>query len=181
MGKKRGLSPAQIAEAFAEAERSSRHCNLHYRELDDRNAEQLAGLLAGSKVESLDLSENNIGDAGVIALAGALPHARRLTALNLADNNVGERGARYLAASVSETLRLESIELRQNRVSKPTLAVLAAAVEGACRQRVESRKPKPPPPPSDHAKTMMWIVSATRQKLAPPRPPSAKEAWTRPA
>ena len=97
MGKRRGFSHGQIQEAVENAERSpARHCNLHNRELDDAAAAKLAELLAGSKLESVDLAENNIGDAGLLALAESLPRARRLATLNLADNHIGERGARRI-------------------------------------------------------------------------------------
>eukprot|EP01052_Picozoa_sp_SAG31_P082329 SAG31_NODE_42346_length_272_cov_0.595376_1_plen_84_part_10 len=84
MRKKRGFSAADIEVAFADAEQGTRHCNLHNRELDDLGAAKLANLLNGSLIESIDLAENNIGDAGLIALAESLPYARRLAKLNLA-------------------------------------------------------------------------------------------------
>ena len=59
MRKKRGFSAPDLEAAVTTAAKGNRHCDLHNRELDDRGAMRVAELLRGSKLESVDLADNN--------------------------------------------------------------------------------------------------------------------------
>jgi Leucine-rich repeat (LRR) protein len=49
-----------------------------------------------SKLESLNLSSNNIGDAGASAIAESV-NLSKLESLNLSSNNIGDEGASALS------------------------------------------------------------------------------------
>jgi len=75
-----------------------------------------------SNVETLDLSRNDLGDAGVEALARA-PRTAGLTALALEAVGMGDRGAAALAASPL-VRGLTSLSLADNRLTADGIAAL---------------------------------------------------------
>ena len=60
-----------------------------------------------------DLSHNNIGDEGAIALSGAISGSQ-ITVLDLSHNNIGDEGGITLANDLTESL--EVLHLRDNRI-----------------------------------------------------------------
>ena len=79
--------------------------NLWNNNIGDAGAQALAGLV---NLTSLDLWNNNIGDAGAQALAGLV----NLTSLDLSDNRIGAAGAQALAGLVN----LTSLDLWNNDI-----------------------------------------------------------------
>ncbi|CAF1654887.1 unnamed protein product, partial [Adineta ricciae] len=77
--------------------------NLSSRSLTDKDMEIVAYYAIQEKktLTTLDLSWNQIGDAGAQYVSDALRHNTTLTTLNLWHNQIGEKGAQY----VSDALR----------------------------------------------------------------------------
>ncbi|CAK0835981.1 unnamed protein product [Prorocentrum cordatum] len=112
---------------------------LYYMDLGwgDEEVRQMAAVLASvalPRLQSLDLSGNNVGDEGAAALAaalrapGALPSLQKL---DLRSNNVGDEGAAALAAALrapGALPRLQELDLSHNRVGDEGAAALAAAL-----------------------------------------------------
>ena len=69
---------------------------------------------------SLDLGRNQLGEAGGIALAGAVQSEHcRLTSLNLENTQLGEAaGIAFAGAVQSEHCRLTSLDLRGNELGE---------------------------------------------------------------
>lgn len=77
----------------------------------------------------LELYENSIGDAGLIALAEALRTNKALKWLNLQQQQFGDAGVAALANSLAaDTGGLETLVLRFNKVSTTSAVALAQAL-----------------------------------------------------
>lgn len=92
-------------------------------------AVSLAGALRthASSINSLKLSRNCIGDAGVVQLAAALRVTSSLTSLSLAYNGVGDAGAAALSHALRVNTSLLHLDLAHNRVRAAAAALLCAA------------------------------------------------------
>ena len=89
-------------------------------EWGDTEAHQISQILvACTSLTSLSLSENNISDDGVAALAAGL-NSTQLEELDVAYNKFGARGAAALAARLPPTLRVLNVEYNQ-RLGCPVL------------------------------------------------------------
>lgn len=88
----------------------------------------LEELLRAGRVKRLNLAKNNLGDAGVAALAQALLRtSTQLEYLSLADNGVGESGGLAIVPIVQKQVDLHSLFLAKNNMGpKATAAILAA-------------------------------------------------------
>ena len=84
------------------------------------------GLLENSALESLELSETAIGDAGVVALARALRINSSLRRLNLQGNGIGDAGALALAEALRLNTGLTSLSLDLNSIGPTGAAELLA-------------------------------------------------------
>jgi uncharacterized protein (TIGR02996 family) len=85
----------------------------------------VAGCSYLSRVQALHLTDNGIGNNGVLWLAQS-PHLARLTALRLGRNQVGDSGVQALARSPYLT-RLTALNLSCNHISSAGVAALAGA------------------------------------------------------
>ena len=56
------------------------------------NVDQIINKITQGNMESLNLSNKNIGNEGVIKLAKALEENQTITTLDLRDNNIGDEG-----------------------------------------------------------------------------------------
>lgn len=103
-----------------------------------------AALLAGDgapALEALVMSSNDVGDAGVAAIAEALPAVGRrgvggggggLTELVLVDNGITEAGALALAAALPSLVKLAVLDLSGNpRMGPAGVSAIAAALRAA--------------------------------------------------
>ena len=82
--------------------------------LNDEHLECLANALSQSKstrLKYLDLSTNEFGPRGVIALAAALGECTILEHLDLSANSIGDTGLKYLARSLSTHSSLQYLNI----------------------------------------------------------------------
>ena len=77
---------------------------------------------------ALDLSDNNIGDAGTARLCQALMHNTGLTSLSLGDNCVSQAGAASIASALRALPRLVKISLAGNRILSAGASEIATAL-----------------------------------------------------
>jgi hypothetical protein len=90
---------------------------LHYAQLGDDGATELAEALRGSQVTSLSLFGCGIGDRGAIALAAAMEQIDsplRLEILNLGGNRIGDAGAEALGHALQFYAALTELNLADN-------------------------------------------------------------------
>jgi Ran GTPase-activating protein (RanGAP) involved in mRNA processing and transport len=92
-----------------------------------------AALTDGVPLDSIDLSGNELGDAGVAQLASVL-RGGSLQRLSLALNNIGVNGARTLAAAIAARTvgdGLAALDLSWNLIGAEGVRHLAPALRGA--------------------------------------------------
>jgi hypothetical protein len=122
------LSPGDLAALCAGLRRCESLVALHLPAcgLDDGAAATLAEALAtGGTLTSLDLSGNDVSDAGAVALCAALlprpqPTSRSpppLAHLDLSDNAIGAVGAAALGHAVSGAVCLLTLNLSHNPIT----------------------------------------------------------------
>lgn len=88
----------------------------------------MAAVLIGGatpRLRDLDLSFNNIGDTGAIALAAALPMVPRIGSLDLSDNRIGDAGTAALADALLRSPSLGWLSLHTNRIGDKGASALA--------------------------------------------------------
>lgn len=76
----------------------------------------------------LRMCYNQIGDAGAIALAKALPQVPELVTLKVWLNVIGDSGAAAIAEAVTHLPKLETIELDRNHIGDLGAAAIAEAL-----------------------------------------------------
>ena len=103
--------------------------SLNNNQIGDLGAQALAGALPqNSSLTVLDLGSNQIGDLGVQALAGALPQNSSLTGLDLDVNQIGDLGAQALAGALPQNSSLTRLYLINNQIGNLGAQALAPAV-----------------------------------------------------
>lgn len=93
--------------------------SLSNNDLEDLGVVALARGLQqpGCVLQQLDLSENGIGASGAIALAGVLRVNRGLSKLNISGNAITDEGAARIAAALMRNSTLRWLSLRRNDLS----------------------------------------------------------------
>ena len=103
--------------------------DLSYNDIGDAGAAQLAeSLRVNGTLTSLELWETNIGDAGATQLAESLRVNATLTSLDLSCNRIGDAGAAQLAGSLRINTALTSLDLSCNRIGDAGAAQLAESL-----------------------------------------------------
>jgi len=80
-------------------------------------------------LQSLNLTNNVIGDVGARYFAGALPHCNALRDLNLAGTGVGDEGAVYMAEAVPRCLGLKRLNLSNTVIGAHGARLLVSCLE----------------------------------------------------
>jgi len=100
--------------------------NLSGNDIGDAGAGRLAGELQSiPTLKVLKLIRNGIGDAGVTGLAGALKFNRTLTELSFSDNCIGVAGAEGVADLLKSNKALTELDLSFNEIGDEGAAALA--------------------------------------------------------
>ncbi|NXG27294.1 DRC5 protein, partial [Dromaius novaehollandiae] len=94
--------------------------NLSHNLLGDKGARAVGKLINRSKLEILDLCNNQIRHLGAQALARALASNSTLTSLNLRLNCVEDEGGQAIGRALLTNTTLKSIHLGSNELSEPT-------------------------------------------------------------
>ncbi|XP_027743488.1 dynein regulatory complex subunit 5 [Empidonax traillii] len=99
--------------------------NLSHNLIRDKGAQALGKLISRSKLETLDLCNNQIHHLGAQALAQALAEKSTLTSLNLRLNCVEDKGGEAIGHALLTNTTLKSIHLGSNNLSEATAAVFS--------------------------------------------------------
>ena len=105
------------------------YLNLSRNNISDAGATDIAQALHhNSTLNTLDLSNNNISDAGATDLAQALHHNSTLKELYLSSNNISDAGATDLAQALHHNSTLKELYLSHNSISDAGATALAQAL-----------------------------------------------------
>ena len=81
------------------------------------------------QLQTLDLSDNSIGSDAAVALAGAFQNCCQLQTLNLSDNSIGSDGAVALASACQNTSQLKTLYLQYNDIGPSGGSAFGAALQ----------------------------------------------------
>ena len=101
---------------------------LYLNNISDAGTSLAQALHHNSTLNTLDLSRNNISDAGATALAQALHHNSTLERLDLSSNNISDAGATALAQALHHNSTLKELDLSHNNISDVGATDLAQAL-----------------------------------------------------
>ncbi|NXX15983.1 DRC5 protein, partial [Podargus strigoides] len=99
--------------------------NLSHNLIRDKGAQAVGKLINRSRLEILDLCNNQIGHLGAQALAEALAENSTLTSLNLRLNCVEDKGGEAISRALLTNTTLKSIHLGSNNLSEPTATLFS--------------------------------------------------------
>lgn len=84
----------------------------------------------GCALKSLDISRNNIGDTGTLALAAVLSQNQTLVDLDLGHNNIGRDGAIAIANALTTNSSLQNMKLNNNPIGEDGASSIGQALQG---------------------------------------------------
>ncbi|XP_021145129.2 dynein regulatory complex subunit 5 isoform X1 [Columba livia] len=99
--------------------------NLSHNLIRDKGAQAVGKLINCSRLETLDLCNNQIHHEGAQALAQALAENSTLTSLNLRLNCLEDKGGEAIGHALLTNTTLKSIHLGSNNLSEPTATVFS--------------------------------------------------------
>ena len=134
---RRALRPPAMNQKLVEllqqnSARSTDELWLRDFRLGAAGARALAGLLERNSrvpVKTIDLSENNIGDLGAVALADATKIQKTVQMITLSENYIGAEGAVALSDAIKINRTLTKIQLSQNNIGDAGVVALADAIK----------------------------------------------------
>jgi hypothetical protein len=97
---------------------------LHLTSCKLRTGSLAPSLARMAQLTSLNLRNNEIGDAGAASLAPSLALMAQLTSLNISMNAIGDAGAAALAPSLALMAQLKSLHLASNSIGAAGAALL---------------------------------------------------------
>ena len=106
--------------------------NIGSRTIDDI-ATLTDGLKHCTKLQTLDLSSNELGSPGIELLAKGLKLFKHLQFLNLSDNNIKSDGAKSLAEGLQCCTILQNLVLNVNAIGSAGATALFAGLKGCSR------------------------------------------------
>jgi len=125
-----GVTDAQLEQLTSVLEKLTiKNFNLSGNNLTSASANHIISLL-GPQVVELNLSKNQIDDAGVSQLVKALAGKENLAIVNLSGNKIGDEGAKAIAEGLSaEGLNVPHLELGNNQIGNDGAAALGKFLE----------------------------------------------------
>ena len=82
-----------------------------------------------SKIDTIDLSGNNIGDKGIKVLAKTLENNKTIHTIDLFNNNIGVEGIKVLAKTLENNKTIHTINLSYNSIGDEGIKALAKAIK----------------------------------------------------
>jgi hypothetical protein len=141
------------------------------KSIDDSGAFKLAGAaVASTLIDKLDLTDNDIGDAGATELARVLPDTH-LESLILTKNKISDVGARLLGEALIKS-KLMVLDLSDNTISRSCMVRLLLALESSSIDENEQE--------GEDADHVMLNVKPAAKDNAHPDPAAAIKADKKP-
>ena len=112
------VDPEKIAEKVKHAEDHGGVLDLNACSLDVECARRLSLVLEASKLDRLILSNNEIGDPGVVYLAPSLTNNLHLHRLVLTGNSIGDDGVAALSSALIVNRHLRHLDLHDNLITE---------------------------------------------------------------
>ncbi|XP_053568795.1 dynein regulatory complex subunit 5 [Bombina bombina] len=100
------------------------HLDLSHNQISDRGSRAVGKLLSQSKLQILNLCNNNIHAHGAQSIARALAKNTSLTSLNLRLNHMGDEGGHAMCQALLLNQSLVTLHLGSNKLSEPTATML---------------------------------------------------------
>ena len=94
-----------------------------------------------SSLTSLDLRSNKLDDECGVAIGGYLHRRTRLSTLLLSDNDLGEAAGKAIAKAWGESQTLCSLDIRANRLNSDAVKALKTARGSAAKKQAGSGVP----------------------------------------
>ncbi|KAG7222746.1 hypothetical protein INR49_026356 [Caranx melampygus] len=107
---------------------SLRELDLSHNMIGDRGARAIGKLLTKSKLEILNVCDNNIRGPGAKAIAHALSKSSTLLSLNLRLNRLRDEGGQAIGKALLSNNTLRHLHLGANELTGPTARALAQAL-----------------------------------------------------
>ncbi|KAL7888582.1 hypothetical protein AOLI_G00035560 [Acnodon oligacanthus] len=102
--------------------------DLSHNLIGDRGARAIGKLLNRSRLERLDIYDNQIRGSGAQALAHALSKNTSLLFLNLRLNRLGDEGGQAVAQALQKNGTLQNLNLGANELTEPTATAMSHAL-----------------------------------------------------
>ncbi|KAL6486701.1 hypothetical protein MHYP_G00060930 [Metynnis hypsauchen] len=102
--------------------------DLSHNLIGDRGARAIGKLLNRSRLERLDIYDNQIRGSGAQALAHALSKNTSLLYLNLRLNRLGDEGGQAVAQALLKNGSLQNLNLGANELTEPTATAVSHAL-----------------------------------------------------
>ncbi|XP_036438696.1 LOW QUALITY PROTEIN: dynein regulatory complex subunit 5 [Colossoma macropomum] len=102
--------------------------DLSHNLIGDRGARAIGKLLNRSRLEWLDIYDNQIQGSGAQALAHALSKNTSLLYFNLRLNRLGDEGGQAVAQALLKNSTLQNLNLGANELTEPTATALSHAL-----------------------------------------------------
>ncbi|KAF4798751.1 T-complex-associated testis-expressed protein 1 [Turdus rufiventris] len=99
--------------------------DLSHNLIGDHGAQALGKMISHTRLETLNLCNNQICHLGAQALAQGLAESSTLTSLNLRLNFVDDKGGEAIGRALLTNKSLRSLHLGSNNLSEPTAAVFS--------------------------------------------------------
>ena len=118
-------------------------------------------MMVNHSLQQLDMSDNNIGDSGISAIAGALSNCKIDDVLNVSGCNITLHGATSLAAALSSNHTIRELWLKNNAITvEGALLIVKSVVDNTVCQHVDIDDEYFE---NDEVKKMMNILEARRR------------------
>jgi hypothetical protein len=121
-------SPEQIKSLadFIAENKTLLHLDISYNNIGDAGAASIAKALPNSQLETLNIGLNNIGDAGAASIATELPNSK-LETLNIGSNKIGDAGVASIATALPNS-QLKALNIYYNGIGNAGAASIATAL-----------------------------------------------------
>lgn len=77
-----------------------------------------------ASIQALDMSENNLDDAGAKQIADLLTNFLTITKLNISNNKLTQEGLQIICSAISKDSNVEDIDISENRIEEASLKML---------------------------------------------------------
>ncbi|XP_011270426.1 protein tyrosine kinase, variant [Capsaspora owczarzaki ATCC 30864] len=136
-------------DALVIAEGLKANGNLQYLELSDNQIGDAGAQAIGSALRNkstliaLSLNENKISDIGAFAVAEGLQASTALTELGMFINQIGDAGAQAIGSALRNKANLSKLNLSDNQISASAVQLISKSVPAKCEFSAGNQRTRP--------------------------------------